>query len=168
MFDDGGGVHRVRARFENAGQVVNGGLVQIAGERVGTITDQRLTGNGLAELTLKIDDDWAPLPARDPVPRSASSGPRARPAATWTCASGAEGGGDMPDDAGDGCGGHHGAIVDLDQIFGTFDKRTRRSIRGVIRGSARQYAGHSGTQANQGLAVTSIRRWSRPAGCSLS
>ena len=54
--------YRVTARFENASQVVRGGLVEIAGKKVGTVTDLRLTDDGLAELELAIDDEWAPLP----------------------------------------------------------------------------------------------------------
>ena len=61
MFD-GGGDYTVSARFENASQVVRGGLVEIAGKKVGTVADLRLTDDGLAELELAIDDEWAPLP----------------------------------------------------------------------------------------------------------
>src|SRR6185503_9736654 len=63
MFDSGGEDYRLRAQFVNAGQVVKGGIVTIAGKQVGTVAGQRLTDDGLAELELRIDDDWAPLPA---------------------------------------------------------------------------------------------------------
>ena len=37
MFGGGGGDYALRARFENAGQVVKGGMVEIAGKQVGTV-----------------------------------------------------------------------------------------------------------------------------------
>jgi ABC-type transporter Mla subunit MlaD len=65
LFDGGGESYTVKARFQNASQVVRGGLVQIAGKRVGEIKELDLT-------------------PRAPSPRSASSAPPAPPAATST------------------------------------------------------------------------------------
>jgi phospholipid/cholesterol/gamma-HCH transport system substrate-binding protein len=139
MFDDGGD-YRLRAQFLNAGQVVKGGIVTLAGKQVGTVTDQRLTDDGVAELELRIDDDWAPLPAgtRAQIRQYGLSGPASRYIELR-----------LPDGA---TRAHleDGAVlspdqttsnVDLDEVFATFDPRTRRALRGVFRGSARQYAG---------------------------
>ena len=132
----GGGDYVRQGALQNAGQVVKGGLVEIAGKQVGTVTDQRLTDDGVAELTLSIDDEWAPLPrgthaqirqfglsgpgqplhrAAPAHRRAARRRPRRRrrarhwttPPRTWTSTT----------------------------IFSIFDKRTRDSLRGVFRGS---------------------------------
>jgi phospholipid/cholesterol/gamma-HCH transport system substrate-binding protein len=148
MFEGGGG-YKVSARFENAGQVVEGGLVEIAGKKVGTVTGLSLTDDGLAELELSIDDDWAPLPrgTHAQIRQFGLSGPASR-YVDLQFPSG-EDRGDLPD------GGTLGtedttANVELDQIFATLgNRRTRESLKGVFRGSARQYAGQ-GEAANDG------------------
>ena len=53
--------YRVHARFVNASQLVRGNLVQLAGRPVGAVEDIELTANGRADVTLRIDDDAAPL-----------------------------------------------------------------------------------------------------------
>jgi phospholipid/cholesterol/gamma-HCH transport system substrate-binding protein len=149
MFVDGGGGYTIRARFDNAGQVVRGGLVEIAGQKVGTVRKLRLTDNGAAELELSIDDAWAPLPrgTQAQIRQFGLSGPASRyidlryPARRDR--------GKIPD------GGVIEATdttsnVDLDEVFSIFDKNTRDSLRKVYRGSARQYAGQA-ENANQGF-----------------
>jgi phospholipid/cholesterol/gamma-HCH transport system substrate-binding protein len=140
MFGDGGGDYRLRAQFENAGQVVKGGIVTLSGKQVGTVTGQRLTPDGVAELELRIDDDWAPLPAgtRAQIRQFGLSGPASRYIELR-----------LPD----GATRDHlddGAVltpdqtvsnVDLDEVFAIFDPKTRKALKGVFRGSARQYAG---------------------------
>src|SRR3954463_5517070 len=51
----------VHARFTSASQMVKGGEVKIAGERVGTVDNVALTDDWHAELTLKLDAARAPL-----------------------------------------------------------------------------------------------------------
>ena len=140
MFGGGGEDYRLRAQFLNAGQVVKGGIVTIAGKQVGTVAGQSLTEDGLAELELRIDDDWAPLPAgvHAQIRQYGLSGPASRYIEIR-----------LPE----GPTREHledGAVlttdettsnVDLDELFATFDRRTRNALRGVFRGSARQYAG---------------------------
>src|SRR4051794_29777177 len=53
--------YRVHARFVNASQLVRGNLVQVAGRPVGEVEEIELTANGRADVTLRIDDDLAPL-----------------------------------------------------------------------------------------------------------
>jgi phospholipid/cholesterol/gamma-HCH transport system substrate-binding protein len=141
MFVDTGGDYTVKARFLNAGQVVRGGLVEVAGQKVGTVKRLRLTDNGSAELELAIDDEWAPLPegTHAQIRQFGLSGPASRyidlryPADR-----------DKADDIEDG-----GVIeqtdttsnVDLDEVFTIFDKDTREGLRKVFRGSNRQYVG---------------------------
>lgn len=147
---DGGGDYTLKARFGNAGQVVRGGLVQIAGKQVGTVTDQRLTDDGMAELDLAIDEEWAPIPrgTHAQVRQFGLSGPASR-YIDLQLPTGARRTGDLPDggliDRDDTT-----SNVDIDEIFSIFDRRTRRSLRGVIRGSANQYRGQ-GERAREGL-----------------
>jgi phospholipid/cholesterol/gamma-HCH transport system substrate-binding protein len=147
MFDRGGG-YTISAQFENAGQVVNGGLVEIAGKKVGKVTGQRLTDDGLAQLELEIDPDWAPLPrgTHAQIRQFGLSGPASRYVELQLPHG--ERRGDLPD----------GAVlppdrttanVDIDEFFAMFNRRTRRSLSGVFRGSARQYGGQ-GRRANEG------------------
>jgi phospholipid/cholesterol/gamma-HCH transport system substrate-binding protein len=148
MFGGDGGSYKLHARFENAGQVVNGGLVEIAGKKVGTVTGQRLTPAGVAELELSISEEWAPVPrgTHAQIRQFGLSGPASR-YVELRLPDGAPRGG-LPD----------GAVLDLedttanvdvDEIFAIFDRRTRRSLRDVFRGSARQYYGQ-GKRAEEG------------------
>jgi len=140
MFGGGADDYRLRAQFLNAGQVVKGGIVTIAGKQVGTVTKLSLTDGGVAELELELDGDWAPLPAgtRAQIRQYGLSGPASRYIELQ-----------LPD----GETREHlddGALlsvdettsnVDLDEVFAAFDPKTRRALRGVFRGSAQQYSG---------------------------
>src|SRR5215212_5227747 len=53
--------YEVRARFQNASQLVKGNLIQVAGRPVGKVSGIDLTKDGQAEVTMRIDDDFAPL-----------------------------------------------------------------------------------------------------------
>jgi phospholipid/cholesterol/gamma-HCH transport system substrate-binding protein len=150
IFGSGGGDYTVKARFQNAGQVVRGGLVEIAGKQVGTVTDQRLTPDGLAELTMEIEPEWAPIArgTRAQVRQFGLSGPASRYVELRE-PTGEQRAGDLPDG---GVIEEEDTVsnVDIDEIFAIFDKRTRSSLKGIFRGSARQYGG-AGRQANAGL-----------------
>ena len=50
-----GGGYTVKARFQNAAQLVKGNLVQTGGAPVGTVTTIDLTEDGQAEVTMKIE-----------------------------------------------------------------------------------------------------------------
>src|SRR5687767_610464 len=60
MFGGGGG-QEYKFRFQNAGQLVNGNQVQVAGKSVGKINKIELTDDNQAEITARIEDDFAPL-----------------------------------------------------------------------------------------------------------
>lgn len=140
MFGGGGGDYRLRAQFQDAGQVVKGGIVTLSGKQVGTVAEQRLTPDGVAELELRIDDDWAPLPAgtRAQIRQFGLSGPASRYIELRLP------GGATRQHLDDGAvltPDQTVSNVDLDEVFAVFDPKTRRALRGVFRGSARQYAG---------------------------
>src|SRR5919197_5628382 len=48
-------------RFQNAGQLVKGNQVQVAGKRVGKVKDIELTKDNFAQVKVSIDKDFAPL-----------------------------------------------------------------------------------------------------------
>jgi phospholipid/cholesterol/gamma-HCH transport system substrate-binding protein len=52
----GGASFTLRAQFLNASGLVKGGLVEVAGRKVGSISGIALTASGQAEITLSIDD----------------------------------------------------------------------------------------------------------------
>lgn len=53
----GEGSYSISARFTDAGQLVHGDLVEVGGRRVGTVSDLRLTDDGMADVVLSLDDD---------------------------------------------------------------------------------------------------------------
>ncbi len=57
----GGGSYQVDAHFLNAGNLVKGNLVTVAGEPVGKIKDIKLSDDGQAVAVLTVNDDYAPL-----------------------------------------------------------------------------------------------------------
>ena len=149
LFYDSGGEYTVKARFQNAGQVVRGGLVEVGGQKVGTVKKLRLTDDGSAELELAIDDEFAPLPkgTHAQIRQFGLSGPASRyidlryPTKRNGDETIADGGViEQTDTTGN---------VDLDEVFSIFDKKTRASLRKVFRGSFRQYDGEA-RNASQG------------------
>ena len=137
----GSGDYRVKARFQNASQLVKGNLVQVSGRKIGSVEDIELTDDGQAEITMAIEEGWRPLRrGTEVVVRQASlSGianryldlklpPQRAPAI--------EDGGVIEAD-------ETTTAVDLDQLFNTFDEETRRSLTKLIRGFGTQYAGRS-------------------------
>ncbi len=131
----GGGGYRVTAEFVNAGQLVKGSEVRVAGVTVGTVEDIDVSQSGTAEITFSVNDDYAPLRQgtqaidqahlavryREPLRR-----PAARPArAARTSRTAATSGPTTPPTA-----------VELDEVFALFDKDTRASLQDVIKGQA--------------------------------
>jgi len=144
----GSGGYHVKARFENASQLVKGNLVQASGVPAGKVEDIRLTGDGQAELTLSIDGDHAPLRRGTlaTVRQASLSGVANRYVDLRLApdrAAAIPDGGVLEQDA-------TTTAVDLDQIFNTLDPATRRDLQKVIKGSAAQHDGR-GEQMNAGL-----------------
>jgi len=136
-----GGSYSVHARFQNASQLVKGNLVQVAGVPVGKIQSIDLTPDGQADVRMKITDaGYRPLRrgTRAIIRQASLSGVANRyvdlqlPAADHQQTIPAGGVIDQSDTT---------TAVDLDQLFNTFDPKTRKALSGVIRGYAASYAG---------------------------
>jgi phospholipid/cholesterol/gamma-HCH transport system substrate-binding protein len=159
LFARGGGDdYKVKARFQNASQVVKGGLVQISGKRVGEVAELDLTADGQAELTLSIKDEHAPLPADTiaEIRQFGLSGPASRYVDLRLPADRK----DTIEDGGTLAANNTISQVEIDQLFSIYEPETRKGVTAAIRGSERQYykpspAGESqgkgfGKQANRG------------------
>jgi phospholipid/cholesterol/gamma-HCH transport system substrate-binding protein len=141
----------VRAQFQNASQLVKGNLVQVAGDRVGDVTDINLTRDGQAEITMRITDpDYAPLrKGTEATVRQASLSGVANRYVDLRLPPETKSSADMRD--GDVIPATETTTaVDLDQLFNTFDPQARKALQGVIRGFATQYGGR-GEEANKGF-----------------
>jgi phospholipid/cholesterol/gamma-HCH transport system substrate-binding protein len=144
-----GGDYKVKARFQNAAQLVKGNLVQTGGSPIGTVENIDLTPNGEAEVTMKLQDDYAPLRRGTlaTIRQASLSGVANRYIDLRMAPQSGEkipNGGVIDRDA-------TTTAVDLDQLFNTFDPATRKALSGVIRGSAAQFKG-KGRQFNEGIA----------------
>lgn len=137
-----GGGTTYKLVFQNAGQLVTGDTVQIGGVPAGSVKDIELTRDNRAQVTVSVDEPYAPLhegttgvirsPSLSGVASryiSLTPGPNFRP----KLRSGATLGTDNTT-----------SIVDLDQLFNTLDPRTRRALQEVIQGSATQFEGKEG------------------------
>ena len=161
LFGGSSSDYAVKATFLNASQLVNGNSVQVGGVRVGAVDGIKITGDGQAEITLKIEDDYAPLPAgtRAQIRQASQSGIANRyvdlriPGHELPAGDGAaEAQIENPETIDDG-----GRIevdetetaVDLDQLFNTLDPPTRRSLQKFLEGSSKVYAGRT-REANAG------------------
>ena len=151
LFGDRGPGYTVNARFQNASQLVKGDFVQVAGVPVGKITGLDLTPDGQADVRMKITDGgYRPLRrGTKAIIRQASlSGVANRyvdlqlPAADHQDTIPPGGVIDQTDTT---------TAVDLDQLFNTFDPKTRKALSGLIRGYAASYGGR-GVEANAGWA----------------
>jgi phospholipid/cholesterol/gamma-HCH transport system substrate-binding protein len=141
----GDGTTPYKIRFQNAGQLVKGDDIQVGGVRVGSIEGIELTDNNQAEVEVELDNEYAPLhEGTVAVIRATSLSGIANRYIALTI-----GPNNAPELA-DGAtlsSEKTTSIVDLDQLFDTFDPRTRRALQQFIQGNARWYAG-KGPQAN--------------------
>jgi phospholipid/cholesterol/gamma-HCH transport system substrate-binding protein len=145
----GGGGADYQLVFSEGDQLVRGDQVQVGGVPVGSVKEIVLTKDFKARITIHVDSSLTPLHegtiAQIRVPSLSSvanryialtPGPNSRPA----LAAGAT----LPTGATEG-------TVDLDQLFNTFNPKTRKGLQQVLQGSAEQYAGagHDLSQATR-------------------
>lgn len=138
--------HEYTLVFENAGQMVRGDLVRIGGSPVGEVTGIELGDQGLAELTITVDNEFAPLHSGTTatirwqgLTGTANRYVDISPAPNFKpeLADGATIGADRTT-----------SIVEVDQLFNTFDERTRDGLDHLIAGFADWYEGQE-SNANQ-------------------
>jgi phospholipid/cholesterol/gamma-HCH transport system substrate-binding protein len=141
MFGGGGGT-TYHVRLQNASQLVKGNQVQVAGNRVGKITDIKLSDDNQADITINVDDDFAPLhEGTKAVVRVVSLPSIAN--RTISLEPGPNNAAKIPDDGWIDAD-QTTAAVDLDQLFDTLDPKTRRSLQNVLHGFADWYVGKGG------------------------
>ncbi|HWG07417.1 MAG TPA: MlaD family protein [Solirubrobacteraceae bacterium] len=135
----GGGGSTYKLEFKEGDQLVRGDQVQVGGVPVGSVTNIELTNDFKALVTIHVDSSLAPLHAgttaqvRVPSLSSVanryvalSPGPNNAPA----LASGTRLPASVTKD-----------VTDLDQLFNTFDPKTRKGLQEFIQGTAEQYVG---------------------------
>src|SRR3954449_506040 len=148
LFGSGGNSYNVTATFANGGQLVKGNPVQIGGVPVGSVQDISITDDGEAEVEMKIDSDHKPLRAgtQATIRQFSQSGIansyidlKMPPNGAAAISDGGRIGVDRTTTA-----------VDLDELFNTLDKPTRKSLQGFFKNQARQFHAR-GEQANVGF-----------------
>jgi phospholipid/cholesterol/gamma-HCH transport system substrate-binding protein len=145
MFGGGEG-YKVRAVFQNAGQLVRGNPVLVGGAKIGTIDEIELNDRAQAVVTLKVDDDFAPLhEGTTATIRATSLSGIANRYVSLHPGPNSEA---EIDDGGEIGADETNAPVDIDTLFNTLDDRTRAGLRNFVRGSGTQYDG-KGQQANE-------------------
>jgi phospholipid/cholesterol/gamma-HCH transport system substrate-binding protein len=155
LFGRGGG-YTVKAHFINAGQLVKGNLVEVAGTKAGSVKGFEIRPDGEVEVELAIDERYVPLrQGTKAMIRAGSLSSVANryielqlPGANESSGPIADGGMISAD--------HTTTGVELDQFFNIFDKETRKGLRGFYQGGNRQWKDR-GDQANRGL------RWLSPS-----
>ena len=144
----GDGAYRVTAEFVNAGQLVKGGQVRVAGSPVGTVSKIDVSPEGTAEVTFSVDDDFAPLRrgTQATIKPTSLSGIANR---FIDLQLGPDNGADIEDGGQIGLD-HTTAAVELDEVFSLFDKNTRSSLRKVFKGQAVTVRGR-GAELRRGI-----------------
>jgi phospholipid/cholesterol/gamma-HCH transport system substrate-binding protein len=140
--------YKVKAVFQNAGQLVPGNEVRVGGQPIGTISDIELDQSANAIVTMEVNDAVAPLHegTSATIRATSLSGITSRyislkpgPNNATELADGGSIGADETS-----------APVDLDTLFNTLDAKTREGLRNFIRGSGTQYEAR-GAEAGQSI-----------------
>lgn len=142
--------YELRVRFANAGQLVKGGEVRVAGRNVGSIRSVGLVSGGVAEVVISVDDERVrPLHAGTRAAIRAvgsagianrfielSPGSRGEPALRS---------GDVIDRD------QTSDIVELDSVLDSFGPQERRKLRALIASSDEVFAGSGARSFNDML-----------------
>ncbi|MBA3264514.1 MAG: MCE family protein [Thermoleophilaceae bacterium] len=144
----GDGGYRVTAEFVNAGQLVKGSEVRVAGNSVGTVTDIDVSQDGTAAVAFTVDGDYAPLRrgTQVTIKPTSLSGIANR---FLDLQLGPDDGREI-DDGGQIDVDHTNTAVELDEVFSLFDKDTRSSLRQFIKGQADTLRGR-GAELRRGI-----------------
>jgi phospholipid/cholesterol/gamma-HCH transport system substrate-binding protein len=138
----GGGGYKVKAEFQNAGQLVDGNQVTIGGTPAGSVGGIKITDDGRAEVELTIDDKYKPLPieTRAVIRQSSQSSIAGRyvelqlPPENERSDKTIDDGGRIP-------ATRTVTTVELDQLFNTLDPPTRDAIADFFKNSRDQFKG---------------------------
>ena len=145
----GGSSYRVTAEFQNAGQLVPGNDVRVAGAKVGTVKSIDVSQDGMAEVTFEVgDDDYTPL--RTGTEAVVKLGSLSGIANRYIDLQLGPDDGRAIDDGGRIDADHTRAAVEIDQVFNIFDRPTRTALQDVVAGSAVSLRGR-GTQLRHGI-----------------
>src|SRR3954453_2532059 len=138
MFSGGSG-YTVNATFINAGQLVKGNYVEVAGRPVGKIQSIELDSHAQARVKMTVGEGFDPLHVgTTAVVRAGSlSGIANRYIELHP---GPNSGPKIPD-GGEVAADKTTSAVDLDQLFNTLDPKTRKGLQDIVIGGATQYAG---------------------------
>jgi phospholipid/cholesterol/gamma-HCH transport system substrate-binding protein len=144
----GGDKYRVKAVFQNAGQLVPGNEVRVGGQPIGSISDIQLDNRADAIVTMEIGDAVAPLHegTTATIRATSLSGITSRYISLKPGPNNAE----ELADGGEIGADETSAPVDLDTLFNTLDPKTRAGLRNLIRGSGNQYDSR-GVEAGQSI-----------------
>ena len=146
----GGGGYVVHARFADAGQLVKGGVVQVAGRTIGTISDITLTDNNQADVELNIsDEEFKPL-HRGTVATIRAVGLSGVANRFVELAPGPTDNEEIEDDGVLDLVSTR-PIVDLDEVLNALDPKTRGKLQGLIRDGATIWSGRT-EETNRALA----------------
>jgi phospholipid/cholesterol/gamma-HCH transport system substrate-binding protein len=139
---NGGGGYTVNAVFANAGQLVKGNEVEIAGVQAGSVKNISITPHGQAKITFSVDGDYSPLPANTrAVVRQASQSGYANRYVELQLPGGPRKGEPTIPGGGTLTQAQTVSTVDIDQLFNTLDPPTRKALQDFFKGSAAQYNG---------------------------
>jgi phospholipid/cholesterol/gamma-HCH transport system substrate-binding protein len=147
MFGAGGGTE-YKVQMTSASQLVTGNQVQVAGHEVGKVKKIELADDNRATVTIEVDEEFAPLhEGTKAIVRVVSLPSIAN--RNLSLAPGPNNAPEIPE------GGWLDAdettsAVDLDQLFDTFDTKTRRSLQEVLQGFSNWYVGKGG-ELNEAL-----------------
>ena len=130
--------HQYKLMFESGGQLVAGNEVLVAGQPIGTIDDLSLTPDAQAEVTITVDE-----PLHDGTTAVIRSTSLSGIANRYISISP---GADSEPELEDGAvieSDRTTSPVDLDQLFNTFDRRTKEGLRDFVQGYASVYTGNT-------------------------
>jgi len=133
----GADAYKVKAVFQNAGQLVPGNEVRVGGQPIGSISDIELDESANAIVTMEVGDELAPLHegTTATIRATSLSGITSR----YISLKPGPNNGDKLEDGGRIGADETSSPVDLDTLFNTLDAKTREGLRNVIRGSGTQY-----------------------------
>jgi phospholipid/cholesterol/gamma-HCH transport system substrate-binding protein len=149
LFAGGGGGYTVKAEFINAGQLVEGNVVQVAGVRAGSVKELEISPDGQAIVTMSIDEDFAPLKqgTRATIRQASLSGIANRYVDLTLPATPRNGAQQREIEEGDTIGLQNTTTaVELDQLFDVFDKDTREAVKQLFVNQHRFYEGKTDEQ----------------------